>query len=245
MCDIKLTFVYSYFDNPQMYLRQVKEWEAYPEEIKAQLEIIVTDDCSSVSPLRDIKEVPNGIAFRRFELTRKVPWNWLACRNLGAKKAQAPWVLLTDMDHMVSVKSITKLLGTSGTLGTLNPKYVYLFTRVDAPDNKKYKPHNDSFLMAKKLFWKTGGYDEELSGHYGTSGRFRIRAFDTAKGHYRLPIPLTRFPREVIEDANTTVFVRKGKGRDPKALQRIEQKKKDEGRENEILTLSFPYREVL
>lgn len=238
-----LSFVYAYYDNPNMYRRQMQEWESYPNYIKKRLSIFVTDDCSKKWPLRDIKETPNGIYLRRFELLEKVPWNWLACRNLGARMSKASWLLLTDMDHLVSCKAIGKLINFIED-GDLNPKFVYLFTRIDAPNNTKYKPHNDSFMMTKKLYWKIGGYDEELAGNYGTSGRYRVRAFETAKGNERLPIPLTRYPREVIMDASTTEFVRKGKGRDPNALRRIEWVKRKEKRLDEIRVLSFPYREI-
>jgi hypothetical protein len=238
-----LTLVYAYYDNPNMYRRQVEEWNAYPERIKRQLSIIVTDDCSFKWPLRDITEKPSGIKMKRFQITEKKQWNWLACRNIGAYQAKSDWLLLTDMDHMVSVKSMGKLMDQLYN-HHLDKNTVYLFTRVDAPNNTKYKPHNDSFLMTKKLYWKIGGYDEELSGNYGTSGRYRNRAFAVARGHYRLPIPLTRFPREIIPDASTTEFVRKGKGRDPNAIKRIESQKIRENRQSDILTLSFPYEEI-
>jgi len=164
----------------------------------------------------------------------------LACRNIGAKHAKSDWLLLTDMGHMLSAQSMVLLLRVLSK-GRLRRDFVYLFTRVDAPDNKEYKPHNDSFLMTKELYWKIGGYDEELAGNYGTSGRYRKRAYDTAAGHQRLEIPLTRFPREVIPDASTTAFVRKGKGRDPYAIRNIEKKKEAEGRAGQVCVLSFPY----
>ena len=43
-------------------------------------------------------------------------------------------------------------------------------------------------MMTKNLYWKIGGYDEELSGNYGTSGRYRARAFKVAEGNKRLSI---------------------------------------------------------
>ncbi len=238
-----LALIYSYYDNPEMYLRQVREWNSYPEKLKKHLSIMITDDCSFKYPLRDIQKKPDGIYCARFQITRKVPWNWLACRNLGAKKAKASFLLLTDMDHMLSVKAFGKLMERILSR-KLHSDWVYLFTRVDAPNNTKYKPHNDSFLMSKKLYWRIGGYDEELAGHYGTSGRYRNRAFATAKGNHRLKIPLTRFPRDVIPDASTTEFIRKGKGRDPNAIRKIENKKLKEGREKEIRVLSFPYERI-
>ena len=238
-----VSLVYAYYDNPEMYLRQVEEWDAYPEDAKRKVSIYVTDDCSTKSPLRDIKEVPSGINIKRFELTKKVPWNWLACRNLGAKVSKSGWLLLTDMDHLVSVKNMNRIVHIIKGR-RVKSDWLYLFTRQDAPNLTHYKPHNDSYLMTRSLYWSIGGYDEELAGHYGTSGRYRIRAYERSNGQKRLKIPLIRYPREVIPDASTTEFPRKGEGRDPKVISRIINQKAKEGRENEIRTVSFPYREI-
>jgi len=238
-----LSLIYAYYENPEMYRRQVEEWSRYSEKVKQQLTIYVTDDCSVNFPLRNIQEKPKGIKLNRFEILEKVNWNWLACRNIGAKYSKRKWLLLTDMDHLITVGDMERLIRTISK-NNLNEKFVYLFERVDAPFNIPYKPHNDSFMMTKNLYWKIGGYDEELSGNYGTSGRYRARAFKVAEGNKRLSIPLVRYPREVIADASTTGMIRKGKGRDPLALKRIEDKKKEEGREHEIKLFSFPYREI-
>lgn len=236
-----ITFVYAYYDNPNMFLRQMEEWNVYPNEIKKQLDIIVTDDCSKDKPLSDLPLNLKNIDIRRFQITEKVQWNWLACRNIGASKANTKWLLLTDMDHMVDSVDIGDLFNF------LNKKAyeetVYLFKRVDAPNRTKFKSHDDSYLMTKEMYWKIGGYDEELSGNYGTSGRYRKRAFQISDHNKRLNIPLTRFPSEVIFDANTKDFVRKHKN-NGKKIKAILRKKTEEGRLDEIRTLSFPYKEI-
>ena len=235
----RLTFVYAYYDNKGMLIRQLQEWEQYPKEIKDQLSVIVTDDCSSKQPITEL--IPefekSSIDLTVYRITKKVPWNWLACRNIGAHYTKTKWLLMTDMDHMIDKQDAPKLFNV---LNVLDPSFVYLFTRVDAPKRTHYKPHDDSYLMTHKRFWKIGGYDEEFSGNYGTSGAYRRRAFDSSKGNERLNIPLTRFPREVLADASTTEFVRKHPDNGPK-LAVIREKKKAEGRASEILTLSFPY----
>jgi len=70
-----LSYIYSYYENPNMYLRQVEEWNRYPSRVKEHLTICITDDCSSRHPLREIPEAPDGIQIRRFQLMEKVPWN--------------------------------------------------------------------------------------------------------------------------------------------------------------------------
>jgi glycosyltransferase involved in cell wall biosynthesis len=237
-----LTLVYAYYRNPDMFRRQLMEWGSYPEAVRAQTEFIVTDDCSPKGGIEFcIKDIPKGINLKLYRITEKVPWNWLACRNIGAHHARGKRLLLTDMDHLVSVGNAQKIMTA---LPTLDKRRVYLFTRVSAPKLDKYKPHDDSYLMRKDLFWQIGGYDEDLAGHYGTSGRYRRRV---AKKHklIRLNIPLIRYGREVIYDASTTDFERKLPDQAHQAaIIEIEMQKLLQGRDKEIKTLSFPYEEI-
>lgn len=241
---VDLTFVYAYYRNPAMFRRQLEEWGAYPDSLKSRIEFIVTDDCSPKGRIDEcIGDIPKGINTRIFRLLKKVPWNWLACRNIGAKYACGKWILMTDMDHMIGRDYIQYLM--DGILPNINGNNVYLFTRVSAPEMTEYKPHDDSFLMTKEMFWRIGGYDEYLSGNYGTAGRFRLRAMTTCKHMKRLELPLIRFDRDLIPDASTTDFPRKLPNQEhQKAIRAIELKKELRGRKNKIKTLSFPFQEI-
>lgn len=216
----KITLVYSYYENPKMFALQQKYWSDYRAEDKGKLEIIVTDDCSSKHPvhLTDISDT--GISTSVYRIDTKVNWNWLQARNIGAKYAKGNWLVLTDMDHVISAKHINRLLRK---IKHLDPNMVYQFGRKMAPDYLPYKFHNDSFFLTKKLFWKAGGYDECYAGLYGTSGLFRRRLFDNAAGHEQFKdVDLILFPRTIIPDASTTDLKRK-EGRDPNAIPKITQ----------------------
>jgi hypothetical protein len=116
--------------------------------------------------------------------------------------------------------------------GLLDPLNVYRFARVDAPHPwpyaleacAPYKPHNDTWLMTRALFFdeRIGGYDERLSGCYGTSGEFKDRALAAARAHVRIPEPVIRYPREVIPDASTlpSLYTRKNDPMNDDELQR-------------------------
>ena len=235
----KITLVYSYYDNPEMFIHQQRVWGTYSKQAKNDVEIIVTDDCSSNYPAKNhILENTKKLKFRLFTIDEKVKWNWLECRNIGAKYANSMWVLMTDMDHVVSRKVIDSLLFR---VDKLHHSFIYQFGRVKAPDMSAYKHHNDTFFLRKKLFWRCGGYDEDYAGLYGTSGRFRRRLYSVARGNQQFSdLKLILYGREVIPDASTTEFARK-EGRKSNELEVVRRWKEKNGRG--IKTFLRPFHE--
>lgn len=228
----QLTIVLPHFMNLGMLREQIAIWSDYPEDIRSRVQVIVVDDCSPEGGrfYADDLTCPGLASFRGFRLLEKVRWNWLAARNLGAKMATTEWLLLTDIDHGLPLVTLKRILD-----GALDPRKVYRFARVDAPhqwpyelaDCAPYKPHNDTWLMTKGMFFddRIGGYDEALAGCYGTSGEFKDRVMATARAQVRLVEPIIRYPRTVIADASTppSVYTRKGDPENDAELQRRKQ----------------------
>ncbi len=210
--------VLPHFMNAGMFTEQQRVLASYPQELRAQLHVVVVDDCSPKGYRLSHKSVTvDGLAsLRIFRLTKKERWNWLACRNLGAKVATTDWMLLTDIDHVMPAETLDRLVN-----GPLDERRVYRFARVDAPrqwpyqvsECSPYKIHNDTWLLTRQMFFSdaVGGYDERLSGCYGTSGEFRDRLMAAASACVVLTSPMIRYPREIIPDASTlpTVYTRK------------------------------------
>lgn len=205
-----LTVVIPYFMNGGMLREHQAIWRTYPDALKAHLHVIVVDDCSPKNKAKDAVQ-PVGLAsFRLYRnMGEKKRWNWLFSRNLGMQEATTEWVLLTDIDHAMPVETLQSLLTMS-----LDDKNIYRLARVDAPhpwpyriadcpvrENKRYHPN--TWLMTRAMFDKTGGYDERLSGCYGTDGEFRDRVRKAAKAVVHLSDVLIRYPREIIADAST------------------------------------------
>lgn len=228
----ELTIVLPYFMNLGMLAEQQAIWSHYPDDVRSRLHVIVVDDCSP----KGCRIGPQSLtclglaSFRAYRLIQKIRWNWLACRNLGAKLATTEWLLLTDIDHALPLVTLRRILD-----GPLDPRNVYRFARVDAPhpwpyrlkDCKSYKPHNDTWLMTREMFFddRVGGYDELLAGLYGTSGEFKDRVMATARAHVGLIEPIIRYPRSVIPDASTSpsVYTRKGDPANDEELKRRKQ----------------------
>lgn len=196
-----VTLIVPYYENPVFFGRQLWYWRStYPPELRAHLSIIVVDDGSQTSPIKMHGDPPDVRSFRMFRISRDVRWNWLAARNIGFHHAADGWCLVTDIDHLVQTDALRACI-----YGAHDPSTVYAFSRVEHTGAAAH-PHSASFFMTRAMFWTIGGYDETLSGHYGTDGEFRRRVAAVAKMAV-MTEPLIRY--EYVDDSSTTRYLRK------------------------------------
>lgn len=238
----KLALCLPYYMNQGMLDEQLRRLERLPEPIKSQLELIVVDDGS---PNGEAQAREIGLPVRVFRIDIDIRWNQDAARNIAAHKAEASWLLLTDIDHIVPQRTFEWLMAQK-----LQKKTVYRFSRatLDEIAGKKdrvspYKPHPNSWLMMRGMYERIGGYDERFAGHYGTDAEFRDRVVKTAGEPEMLRAEIWRVPRSTIADASTTTYVRKGAPEDVGAIQRI---KIERAEDPQWKPLQFrnPYRQI-
>lgn len=241
---VHLSIVIPYYSNPEMLSLQYQIWAEYPERLKSSIEIVIVDDGS---PFEPAAHVARPLALPRLSIYRVLvdkPWNQHGARNLGARQAEGDWLFLTDMDHVLSAESLEKVVELK------ERQAVYTFGRLDAPlmtptlgRRGELKPHPNTFMMTREMFWRIGGYDERWCGIYGTDAFFRRRAKVFAELHHLPDVPVVRFSREIIADASTRTLSRKeGRGDSRRLLmERIER----EGSEDQIETLTFPWERVV
>jgi glycosyltransferase involved in cell wall biosynthesis len=216
-----LTIIHPYYENPTMFRLQQQEWFKYPPELKKKIEFIVVDDGSPDDPAIDQVFLNRDYKLRLYRIKVDVRWNWLACRNLAAKEAKKGWLLLTDMDHMLRRGAAAMLVYLIED-DQVSRKCAYNLAREDAPGYVLYKPHPNTWLVWKGLYWKAGGYDETFSGYYGTDATFRRRIVmnmdsnkidKNRKLFQQVPlleeVKVTRYPGELVPDARTTRYERK------------------------------------
>jgi len=194
-----VTLVVPYYMNPDFFAQQVAGWRAWPCALSPYVEVIVVDDGSPRPAVAPIQPLP--VAFRLFRIAVDRRWNWLAARNIGAHHARAGWLLLTDMDHVVTLPTLM-----AAVYGQHDPATIYAFTRREHT-GEPIAPHSASFLLSRDLFWTIGGYDETLAGYYGTDGDFRRRALSYAPIVVQANATLVR--HEFVADASTTRYLRK------------------------------------
>ena len=193
-----VTIVLPFYQAHEFFERtQVPQWGLYPEALRRHLSAVIVDD-GSPETMRMPDDRPFTI--RGYRIEQDVPWNWLAARNIGAHHAADGWILLTDMDHVVPETTARALV-----TGKHDPNVVYAFSRREHTGHA-VAPHSASFFMTRKMFWSIGGYDERLSGVYGTDGLYRKRVASTAPIKV-LTDELIRY--EYVADSSVTVYERK------------------------------------
>lgn len=239
-----ISLVMPYYDNPGMLAIHYEAWSKLPQEIKDRIDIVLVDDGS---PGVAAAEVPRPEGLPQLTIFRVLvdkPWHQHAARNIGAHHAKGPWLVLTDIDHLVPMETWEALFKIK------NGSKAYTFTRLDAPymvpkyhpQTGEPHPHPNSFAMTKALYWLVGGYDEDFCGVYGTDGLFRNRLWAVAPQSH-LSATLIRYSREVQGDAATQTLPRK-EGRPPNAKKDIMALKKSRGTLGKVSTLTMPYLKV-
>lgn len=227
----KISLVMAYYENPQMLEYQIDIWRSLPEEMKGLINLVMVDDGSRDHPAK----LPSDIGFpvQLYRIKVDVRWNQDAARNIGVHHAPSDWVMLTDMDHVVPADTWEAL-----QQGNYNGYAAYTFRRLRAPAMEEYKPHPNSWFMAKAHFCKVW-YDERFAGFYGTDGDFKDR-LRLAGPIIALKGQLITFPREVIPDASTTRYVRK-EHYDFETVKRIRRERGTAPPKR----MSFPYERVM
>lgn len=226
-----LTVVYPYYENPEFLARQMEAWKVLPVYLIDYVCFVIVDDGSPTHPAVDVVRKHKGaLPLRLFRIEVDVRWNWLAARNIGMHHAEEGWCVMTDMDHVLTERVLDHLIYRAYDAST-----IYRFSRVEHT-GETIHPHPNSMLMTRSMFWKVGGYDETLSGCYGTDGDWRRRCAATAPVR-TLKDALVRY--EYVGDSSTTHYLRK---------------QPEDARKKKLLAarrpgwrpkvLSFPYSEV-
>lgn len=211
---------------------------------------------------KDLRALPDG--------SGKVRWNWLFARNLGMHQATTEWVLLTDIDHVLPADTLERIV--CGELdersvyrtSRADAPHPWPWSKpacrcgkgpivYEQRGNKRvyvsgcsgltpYKEHPNTWLMTRPMYDRIGGYDERLSGCYGTDGEFRDRVREHARAVVMLPDVLVRYPREIIPDASTdpAEFTRKNDEKNDTELE-VRRARRSREKDQRPKRLTFPW----
>lgn len=181
----KCTICLSYFNQVDTLKYHLNIWKNFDDVMKEFFNFIITDDCSlnKIEDVLDLKDLPSLKIYRVID---DLVCNISGVRNLCAQKCSTDWMLIIDMDTIVNkdmaleiMKIITKYELSNGHAFKFNRKVLN-----NSSHEKNNKMHPAVCLIKKADYWKVGGCDEDLVGHYGqTDPMFWYRAKDIIKVH--------------------------------------------------------------
>ncbi len=196
----KITIVMPYYENGNMLLHHLNEWNHYDENIKSHINVIIIDDGSKNKPAYNyLKDKNINMNIQLFRIKQDIPWNQHGAKNLGMYHCKG-LCLMTDMDHLL-LKEDAKII-----LNNIWDKHIVYKPRrfkISREGYYEYKRHPNTFLIDNDIFWKVGGYDEAFSGYYGTDSVFRKSIQKVSNIKETNLFKMILFGREDIFDAST------------------------------------------
>jgi glycosyltransferase involved in cell wall biosynthesis len=169
----KVSIVIPVLNSHEILRRQFLHFEniGIPDDV----EIIIVDD-GSEPPLQYAGNLP----VRIIATNDKRPWTWALARNRGAKEARGEYLMMFDLDHIISKECLDMarklthkkmcfkrefgVLLDDGTFSQdLETLVLYGFPRDRYPSRGlalTALPNN--FVMKKDVFMEIGGYREDL-----------------------------------------------------------------------------------
>lgn len=167
---MKLSIIIPVLDSHEVLRRQLLHFEQMGDW-PSDTELIIVDDGSN-PPLAPSSSIP--LVLIRTNDSR--PWTWALARNKGALVAEGEYLLMYDIDHILTRDALDFVRGFDGLkvqfkreFGVLDEDGILTQERFKLFDygllrNKSLKvgPLPNNFAMKASLFWDLGGYREDL-----------------------------------------------------------------------------------
>jgi len=185
---VKVSVIISVFNSHEILRRQIAHWKNL--NLPDDVEILLMDDGSTpplegelknlqIIPVNNPRNDSDGIFYDgRVSIAR----------NLGAKLAHGEFLLMTDIDYIITKECIeaarnmkydkARFKREFGVLledGTVTQdlevmrKFGLLESRIKSR-GLQISPHPNNFIMRKSKFLEMGGYREDLQGQYPSRG---------------------------------------------------------------------------
>jgi hypothetical protein len=209
----KLSIIYPYYEAPRMLAVQLATWCSWPKGVWNFLDIVLVDDGSPRHPAKDLVwslfklngTISNDIKIYRIHEDKT--WNNHGARNLGAWVSESDYLLMLDIKHTIPASCIDNLAYANLSFDDLyvfpcvwldlESGYSWMMTKEDKP----IKPHPNTFLVGKNVFWNVGGYDEDYCGTYGGDGPM-MRSLERVTERRMLNnFHVIRWDRSIISDS--------------------------------------------
>jgi len=165
---LKISIVIPVLNSHEVVRRQALHFERIGLPTMNDVEFILVDDGSD-PPLEPRPWM------RLHRTGDKRPWTWALARNAGARMATGEYLLMTDIDHIISADLIESVRNCKVQKMQFKREFGVLdkhgrFTQ-DMAVLKRYgleydtvhvKPLPNNFAMRRDVFWELGGYREDI-----------------------------------------------------------------------------------
>lgn len=174
-----LTIYFPYYNQPNQLIFQLENFLKFDIKILNKLHIFIVDDGSQREPA--LKYVTNKYINKLnlilYKINIDIPWNMPEANNLAFREIKTEYIIRTDIDHYFdeyAIKNIFKL--------NVEDKNFYTFLR-KTNENKIINNPPNIYLVSKKNYWETKGYNEYFSGNYGDDIEFlpRLKKYNNQK----------------------------------------------------------------
>jgi glycosyltransferase involved in cell wall biosynthesis len=157
----------SYFNQTDVLKKHLETWSQYHDDIKQQITFQIIDDCSlKSSAFPVIKEhYDKSFDLSLYQVHDDLICNISGVRNLGATVADTEWILILDMDTIISPLLAQQIIDIINKTQP-SQKIVHKFNR-KMPGTNQIRPPPGICFLRKDLYWEIGGCDEDLVGSYG------------------------------------------------------------------------------
>ena len=205
---MKLSVIIPVLNSHEVLRRHFLHWEKYG--IPDSTEIIIVDDGSD-PPL----EYKGFLPIKIIQTHDHRPWTWAPARNRGVKEAKGEYVLMTDIDHILTLEALQICRNFEGDKVYFVRRFGILDENGDLSQDRdvleKYGLAKDmplrigalpnNICLRRDVFWQIGGYREDLIGRPYPQGE--DRSFKSAwRKHERSlgrepnnsPAPIYMFP---------------------------------------------------
>ena len=165
-----LIIYFPYYNQPNALKFNLEHYSTFKESTRKRFTIFIVDDGSQDDALKYIeKKYLSKLNIILYRIDIDIKWNQPEANNLAFLKIDTEHVLRTDIDHFFYEKNLIKLLNKN-----LNLKNnYYKFMRKD--ENNKLRSPPNIYIISKKNYMRSGGYNESLSGNYGDDFDFLPR----------------------------------------------------------------------
>ena len=178
---MKLSIVIPVLDSHEVVRRQLLHFERVG--LPSDTELILVDD-GSAPPIENTSSLSVTIHCTH----DKRPWTWALARNAGARLATGEYLLMYDLDHVASRELIEFVCECDGPrvqfvreFGVLDENGVLTQDRDVLLSHGLAKekalgvgPHPNMFAMKREVFWRIGGYREDLVTRSYPQGEDRL-----------------------------------------------------------------------